>query len=184
MEFPYFNSETNQEFDCENEYYFKIKSFAAEHEYSFFNSEVIKFAISLKNEIIGDLKKDSSKSDKIKVEHIKWIEKYLDGVHDFMIQQKIKIPIIIKKQKSFVYTSNKNLIARPLGKRNILSRRKWIWIRDQYYKLKEKKVAYNPEEFAKLIRSQLFKEKPEFWDGNIYELETITDIIKRQKWGD
>ncbi|MBI86803.1 MAG: hypothetical protein CMG63_01855 [Candidatus Marinimicrobia bacterium] len=99
-----------------------------------------------------------------------------------MIEKKIKIPMLIKKHKNFVYTSNKDLVARHLGKRNILSRRKWIWIRDQYLQLKKKKVAKTNEEYARLIRSELFKNKPEFWEGNIYELNTITELLDKQNW--
>ena len=52
-------------------------------------------------------RKNSSNSDKIKVKYIKWIEKYLDEVHENLIERKMKISTIIKKQKDFVYTSNK-----------------------------------------------------------------------------
>ena len=38
---------------------------------NFFDDEVIKYAISLKNEIITELDKKSSKSDKIRLKHIK-----------------------------------------------------------------------------------------------------------------
>ena len=168
--------------DHYNEYELKIKSFVMEQDYNFFDDRVIQYAISLKNEIIGSLKKDSSKSDKIKVENIKWIEKYIDAIHEYLIEKKMKISTIIKKQKSFVYTSNRILVGRPLGKRNILSRRKWIWIRDQFHLLKKKKVAHTNEEYARLIRSELFKNTPDFWEGSIYEIETITDILDRQKW--
>ena len=168
--------------DYYNEYELKIKSFVMEHDYNFFDDMVIQYAISLKNEIIGSLKKDSSKSDKIKVENIKWIEKYIDAIHEYLIEKKMKISTIIKKQKSFVYTSNRILVGRPLGKRNILSRRKWIWIRDQYHFLKKKNIANTNEEYSRLIRSELFKNKPGFWEGNIYELDTIKEILDRQNW--
>ena len=182
MKYPYFDPETNEKYNCENEYEFKIKLFTAKHDYNFWDDEVIKYAIEIKNEIISGLEKNSSKSDKIRLEHIKWIEKYLERSHDFMIQNKMQISILIKKQKNYVYTTSAKLPGRPLGKRNVLARRKWIWIRDQYFKLKKKKVANTTEEFARLIRSQLFKEKPEFWGKNIYTLERMKDLIKKQKW--
>ncbi len=184
MKYPFFNPEINKKYNYENEYEAKIKSFIAKYDYNFFDNEVIKYAIELKSDIINSLEKNSSKSDNVKVEYIKWIEKYLDNIHDFMIQHKLQISTLIKKQKNFVYTTNAILIGRPLGKRNVLARRKWIWIRDLYYKLKAEKVAHTTEEYARLIRSKLFKKKPEFWDGNIYELETIKDILKKQNWGD
>ena len=166
----------------DNEYELKIKSFALKHNCNFFDDKVIKYAIKLKNEIINSLDKNLSNSDKIKVKYIKWIEKYLDEVHENLIERKMKIPTTIKKQKDFVYTTTRNLIARPLGKRNILSRRKWIWIRDQYHCLKKKNIANTNEEYSRLIRSELFKNKPDFWEGNIYEIDTIKEILDRQNW--
>ena len=184
MKYPYYAPETNKEYDCENEYDFKIKSFIEKNDHNFWDDEVIEYAIKIKTEIVSSLEKDSSNSDKIKVDHIEWIEKYLDNMHDYMIQQKMQISILIKKHKNFAYTTNAKLIGRPLGKRNTQSRRKWLWIRDQYYKLKDKKVAHTNEEYARLIRSQLFKDKPDFWGENIYTLEIMKDIIRKQKWGD
>ena len=176
------NFDKKEKHGYDNEYEFKIKSFAIKNNYNFFDDKVIQYAINLKNEIILSLEKNSSSSDKIKVKYIKWIEKYLDKIHENLIERKMKVPTTIKKQKDFVYTSNKNLVARPLGKRNILSRRKWIWIRDQYYYMKKKKIASTNEQYSKLIRSELFKNKPYFWEGNIYEVETIKDILDRQNW--
>ncbi len=165
-----------------NEFELKIKLFIDSNGYNFFDSNVIQYAIGLKNEIIDSLEKNSSKSDLIKVKHIRFIEEYLDMIHEYLIENKIKISTLIKKQKDFVYTSNRNLIGRPLGKRNILSRRKWIWIRDQYHKIKKKKIAQTKEDYSRLIRTELFKNKPDFWEGNIYEIDTITDILNRQNW--
>ncbi len=172
----------NEENNYDNEYEFKIKLFAKKHNYNLIDDKVIQFAISLKNEIISSLEKNASKSDRIKIKNIKWIEKYLDGIHENLIERKMRISTLIKKHKDFVYTSNRDLVARPLGKRNILSRRKWIWIRDQYHLLKEKKTVHTNEEYSRLIRSELFKNKPDFWEGNIYEIDTITDILNRQNW--
>ena len=180
------NSSSNfikkEKHDYDNEYELKIKSFAIKHNCNFFDDKVIKYAIRLKNEIINSLDKNSSNTDGIKVKYIKWIEKYLDDVHENLIERKMKISTTIKKQKAFVYISNRNLIARPLGKRNILSRRKWIWIRDQYHFLKKKNIANTNEEYSRLIRSELFKNKPDFWEGNIYETGTIKEILDRQNW--
>ena len=176
------NFDKKEKHDYDNEYELKIKSFAIKHNCNFFDDKVIKYAIRLKNEIINSLDKNSSNADKIKVKYIKWIEKYLDDVHENLIERKMKISTTIKKQKDFVYTSNRNLIARPLGKRNILSRRKWIWIRDQYHFLKKKNIANTNEEYSRLIRSELFKNKPDFWEGNIYEIDTIKEILDRQNW--
>ena len=182
MKNSFSNLDKNEKYDYDNEYEFKIKSFALKHNFNFFDDNVIQYTISLKNEIINSLEKNSSSSDKIKVKNIKWIEKYLDKIHENLIDRKMKIPTTIKKQKDFVYTSNKNLVARPLGKRNILSRRKWIWIRDQYHFLKKKNIANTNEEYSRLIRSELFKNKPDFWEGNIYQVDTIKEILDRQNW--
>tara|TARA_B100000900_G_scaffold416058_1_gene448811 strand:+ start:1809 stop:2357 length:549 start_codon:yes stop_codon:yes gene_type:complete len=182
MKYSSVSFDKNEEHDYDNKYELKIKLFAIKNNYNIFDDKVIQYTISLKNEIIDSLEKNSSNSDKIKVKYIKWIEKYLDKIHENLIERKMKIPTKIKKQKNFVYTSNKNLVARPLGKRNILSRRKWIWIRDQYHNLKKKKIANTNEEYSRLIRSELCKNKPYFWEGNVYEIETIKDILDRQNW--
>ena len=165
-----------------NHYRHEIKSFAAEHGYNFFDYEVIVYAIGVKDDIISSLNKTPSKIDQNKIGYIKWIENYIDEAHEHLIKQKIKVPALIKKQKNYVYISNKNLVARHLGKRNILSRRKWIWLRDKYYYFKKKKVAHTTEEYARLIRSELINDKPEFWEGNIYETKTISEIINKQNW--
>ena len=139
---------------------------------------------SLKNEIIGELDKNSSKSDKIRIEHIKWIEKYLNGIHDFLIQQKLDIPQILEKHRSFIYRKGKRKVGRHKGIRNALTIKKYNWIRNKYYFLKKEKKAHTIDEHARLIRSELLKKLPDFWDNHTYELETIIDIIKKRKWGD
>ena len=168
--------------DCPNEYKHKIESFAEEQGYNFFDNEVIVYAIGLKDDIISSFKKTPSKIDQNKIGYIKWIENYIDEAYDYLIEQKMKVPALIKKQKNYVYTSNKDLVARHLGKRNILSRRKWIWLRDKYYYFKKKKVAHTTEEYARLIRSEILKSKPEFWEGNVYKTETISEILDKQNW--
>ena len=133
------NFDKNGENDYDNEYELKIKSFSIKYDYNFFDDKVIQYAVSLKNEIINSLEKNSSKSDNIKVRYIKWIEKHLDEIHEYLIE-KNKNTYNIKETKRFCLYLNQNLVARPLGKRNILSRRKWIWIRNQYQLLKKKKL--------------------------------------------
>ena len=182
MKNSFSNFDKHSEHEYANEYEFRIKSFSIKYDHNSFNDKVIQYAISLKNEIIDSLEKNSSKSDEIKVKYIKWIEKYLDEIHESLIERKMKVSTILKKQKNFVYTLNRNLVARPLGKRNILSRRKWIWIRDQYNFLKKKNIANTNKEYSRLIRSELLKNKPDFWEGSIYEIDTIKDILDRQNW--
>ena len=48
--------------------------------------------------------------------------------------------------------------------------------------LKKKKIVNTNEEYSRLIRSELFKNKPDFWEGNIYEIDTIKKILDRQNW--
>ena len=168
--------------NCAKKYKHKIESFIAEQGYNLFDHEVIDYAIGLKDDIIRSLEKNSLEIDKKKIGYIKWIENYIDEAHEYLIERKMKVPALIKKQKNYVYASNKSLVARHLGKRNILSRRKWIWIRDKYYYFKKKKVAQTNEEYARLIRSELFKNKPEFWEGNVYKTKTISEILDKQNW--
>ena len=184
MKNSYYDPELNKKYECENEYEFKIKSFSDRQQSNFFEDEVIEYALSLKKELIDELDKNSSKSDKIRCEHIKWIEKYLDGIHDFLIQQKMDIPKVLENHKAFIYHTGKRDLGRPPGKRNKLTTRKYIWIRDKHQILLDNKKAHTIEESARLIRSQLLKKKPDFWDNHIYALKTIMDIIKKQKWGD
>jgi uncharacterized protein with HEPN domain len=184
MKNSYFDPEINKEYLGDNIYESKIQSFADSKQHSLFDVEVIEYALSLKNEIIGELDKNSSKSDKISIEHIKWIEKYLNGIHDFLIQQKLDIPQILEKHRSFIYRKGKRKVGRHKGIRNALTIKKYNWIRNKYYFLKKEKKAHTIDEHARLIRSELLKKLPDFWDNHTYELETIIDIIKKRKWGD
>ena len=184
MKYTIYDNETNEKYDCENEYEFKIKSFAQKQQLNFFDDEVIEYALSLKNELIDELDKNSSKSDKIRCEHIKWIEKYLDGIHDFLIQQKMDIPKVLENHKAFIYRTSKRKVGRPKGKGNKLTIKKYNWVRDKHHFLMDKRKVHTIDESARLIRSHLKKEKPNFWDDDIYALSTIVDIIKKQKWGD
>ena len=184
MKYPYYDPETNKEYDCDNEYEFRIKSFTEKHDHNFWDDEVIEYAIEIKNEIISSLEKNSSKSDKIKVDYIKWIEKYIHGIHEFLIEHNLKVPKVLEDHKLFIYQTGKKKVGRPKG-RTQLTIQKYIWIRDKHLFLTtEKKIAHTIEESARLIRSQLLKEKPEFWDDDVYSLITIKDIIKKKKWGD
>lgn len=184
MKNSYYDPKLDKKYKCENEYEFKIKSFSDRVQSNFFDDEVIEYALSLKDELIDELDNNSSKSDKIRCEHIKWIEKYLDGLHDFLIQQKMNIPKVLENHKTFIYRTGKRKVGRPKGKGNKLTRKKYIWIRDKHHFLRDKRKGHTIEESARNIRSQLFKKKPDFWDNNIYTLNTIIDIIKKQKWGD
>ena len=74
--------------------------------------------------------------------------------------------------------------GRPKGSRNKLTDKKYNWIRDKYHFLKKHKKAHAIEEHARLIRSELKTKSPDWWGKPIYQLETIVDIIKKQKWGD
>ena len=148
------------------------------------DDEVIEYAIEIKNEIISSLEKNSSKSDKIRLQHIIWIEKCIDGIHDFIIQNNLEVPKLLEKRKTFIYQTGKKKVGRPKGKRNGLTIKKYIWIRDKRQSLVDNRKAHTIEEQARLIRSQLLKSKPDFWDEHIYALKTIIDIIKKQKWGD
>ena len=122
MKNSYYDPELNKKYECENEYEFKIKSFSDRRQSNFFEDEVIEYALSLKKELIDELDKNSSKSDKIRCEHIKWIEKYLDGIHDFLIQQKMDIPKVLESHKAFIYRTGKRKVGRPKGKGNIKHR--------------------------------------------------------------
>ena len=80
--------------------------------------------------------------------------------------------------------NNSRIVGRPPGKRNRSTIKRYNWIRDKYYLLKKKNIAHTHEEYACLIRSELREKSPEAFDGDIYSISTIVDIIKKQKWGD
>ena len=183
MKYPMYDPETKETFDCENEYEFKIKSFTAKYDYMYTDDEVIEYAIKIKSNIIDDLEKNNSKSDKIRVEHIKWVEDYIDGIHHFIIQHKIEIPKVLKNHKTFVYQTKKKTVGRPKG-RNKQTDARYHWVLKKFTHQKKNKLAHTNKEHAKIIRSLLKNKKPDFWEGDIYELETIKDIIKKEKWGE
>ena len=173
-----YDPETRKTYDYENEYELKIKLFLAENEYNFFDDEVIEYAIKIKSNIIDDLENNNSKSDKIRVKHIKWVENYIEGIHDFIIQHKIEIPKALENHKTFVYQTGKKTVGRPKG-RSKQTDAKYHWVGERFYSLKKNKLAHTIEEHAKIIRSLLKTKKPDF-GGDIYEIETIVDIIKKK----
>ena len=54
MKYPYYDPETNKEYDCDNEYEFRIKSFTEKDDHNFWDDEVIEYAISLPNVLKSD----------------------------------------------------------------------------------------------------------------------------------
>ncbi len=74
--------------------------------------------------------------------------------------------------------------GRPKGSKNKLTIKKYKWIRDKYYHLKKYQSSSTRMEKAKLIRSEIVGNRPNWWDEHIYPVVTIMDIIKKHKWGD
>ena len=173
MSLTIFDPETNKKYVCENEYEFKIKSFAKKQQLNFFDDEVIEYALSLKKELIEELDKNSSKSDKIRCEHIKWIEKYLDGIHDFLIQQKMNVPKILENDKTFVYSKGKKT-GRPRGStKRTIDRYKKVF--KQYTILKKKFPSYKKAELYELLASRDY-------DSKTFSRRTIRNIIEDKKY--
>ena len=173
MKYTIYDSETNEKYDCENEYEFKIKSFVQKQQFNFFEDEVIEYALSLKNELIDELDNASSKSDKIRCEHIKWIEKYLDGIHDFLIQQKMDIPKVLDNHKAFIYETEKKT-GRPRGStKRTIDRYKKVF--HQYTILKKKYSSHKKTELYELLASKDY-------DSKIYSRRMIRNIIEDKKY--
>ena len=63
--------------------------------------------------------------------------------------------------------------GRPKGSRNKTTIKKYNWIRDKYYFLRDKNRGHTISEKAKLIRSELLEKKPTWWSKSVYSLETI-----------
>ena len=168
-----FDPETGEKYDCENEYEFKIKSFAQKQQLNFFDNEVIEYALSLKKELIDELDKNSSKSDKIRCEHIKWIEKYLDGIHDFLIQQKMDIPKVLENHKAFIYETGKNTGRPPGSTKRTIDRYKKVF--HQYTILKKKFPSYKKTELYELLASKDY-------DSKTFSRRTIRNIIEDKKY--
>ena len=79
--------------------------------------------------------------------NIDGIEKYLDGIHDFLIQQKMDIPKVLENHKAFIYRTGKRKVGRPSGKRNKLTTRKYIWIKDKHQILLDNRKAHTTLDF-------------------------------------
>ena len=174
MKFPYYDPTTKKEYECENEYEFKIKSFIEAKQYNFFDDEVIAYALSIKDELINELDKNSSKSDKIKVEHIRWIEKYLDGIHDFLIQKKLKIPTTLEKNKKFSYPAGNRQGGRPKGyTERTINRYKKVFL--NFTNTKKKFSSKKNSELYELISTIDY-------DGKTYSRNTIKNIIEEKKY--
>ena len=74
--------------------------------------------------------------------------------------------------------------GRPKGLKNKITFKKYIYIRDKYYFCKKNSYGHTLDEISSLIRSELIKDKPEWWTSEIYTLNTIKDVIKKRKWGE
>lgn len=173
MKYTIYDNETNEKYDCENEYEFKIKSFAQKQQLNFFEDEVIEYALSLKKELIDELDKNSSKSDKIRCEHIKWIEKYLDGIHDFLIQQKLEVPKVLDNHKALIYETGKKT-GRPRGlTKRTIDRYKEVY--KQYITLKKKYSSYKKAELYELLALKDY-------DSKTFTRRTIRNIIEDKKY--
>ena len=175
MKFPHYDPETKKEYLCENEYEFRIKSFAEKNQFSLHEDEVIEHALSIKKELINTLDSNFPKSHKIKVQHIKWIEKYLDDTHDFLIQHKLVIPDILENHVSYEESlkrikseRNKNAIvtndalwaiaddmrARKEEGEFDTYREAYQWACDNYYKKNVKLTVKNLERAYHKAKSQ------------------------------
>ena len=86
--------------------------------------------------------------------------------------------VIFKKPK------RKKGSGRPKGLKNKTTLKKYIYIRDKYYFCKKNSYGHTLDEISSLIRSELIKDKPEWWTSEIYTLNTIKDVIKKRKWGE
>ena len=129
--------ETNKERTFENNYEYRIEKFKTDNDYNFWDDEVIEYAIKIKNEIISRLEKNSSKSDKIKVNYIKWIEKYIHGIHEFLIEHNMKVPNLLEDHKIFIYQTGKKKVGRPKGRSEQTDKR-YDWILKKMVTSKEK----------------------------------------------
>lgn len=185
MKYTCYSPRTKKEYSCENDYDFEIQEYRdLNGNLNYFDDEVIDYVISLKNQIINRLDKNNSNSDEIKVEHIKWFEKYLKEVHDHLIQHNVEIHPPLENLKPFKYSTSKKSPGRPKRSQNKLTAKKYDWIRRMFERQKNESLAHTRNEHAKRIRSILKTKPPEFWDKHIYSIETIKDIIKKRKWGD
>ena len=180
-----FDQETNKNYSYENDYDFQIQQFAELKQHYIFDDPVVDFALKLKESLVKRLKMDKSNHDMSLVKFIHWIEnKYLTDALEFAIQKQISHHPKLQNYKSYKYNPNKKSAGRPKGSKNKLTYKKYNWVRDRYYKLMKNLNGQRKQETAKLIRSELLNNKPDWWSGKTFSIETIKDIIKRQKWSD
>ena len=147
----------------------KDESTALDH-ISKLNKEQLKLAKAKRSEL-KSIQNSAPKSNKIS-DLIEFHDEVIGLLLEWFNKNSIKINV--KKKTS----------GRPKGSKNKKTDQKYNWIRDRYYFLKKKKKVHTIEEHARLIRSQLKTKSPDWWGKPIYRLETIVDIIKKQKWGD
>ena len=173
MKSTQYDPETNQTYLYEKKYDLKIQKFKESNDFVFFDDEVIEYAISLKNEIITELDNKSSKSDKIRLKHIKWIEKYVDGIHDFLIQEKMSVPQVLENHKPFVSQRGQK-IGRPKGyTERTIKRYKKIF---QTYIILKKK--FSSEKNIRIYELLAAKD----YDSKTYSRRTIKNIIEDKKY--
>ena len=173
---------TRKEYTCENDYDYQIRKFRDDQQCLFFDNEVIDFAFALRDELINDLE---GKDDTIRLKYIKWIEdRYLLYTKDYLILHSFSIPERLVGFKSFKYKGYKkvNRGGRPTGKsRQTILRHNYIMEKFTRYK---ERFTDTQEEIAASIHSELAKNRPPFWTGNIYKKSTILKVIKNKLWGD
>ena len=165
------------------------ESFPSRWQYVEQKLEVINNTENLRG-VIEDLIDDRFYLDK--EEDLNTAVKYLNDIIKFDGYQAERVGFIYKiininpkkSAKAKKKENPKSKSGRPKGSRNKQTDQKYHWIRNKYYFLKKEKKAHTIEEYARLIRSQLKTKSPDWWEKPIYRLETIVDIIKKQKWGD
>ena len=147
----------------------KDKSTALDH-IGKLNKEQLKLAKAKRSEL-KSIQNSAPKSNKIS-DLIEFHDEVIGLLLEWFNKNDIKI------------NDKKKSSGRPKGSKNKKTDQKYNWIRDKYFILKKGKNAHTIEEYARLIRSQLKTKSPDWWGKSIYGLETIVDIIKKQKWGD
>ena len=174
MNFTSHDPEKNKERTFENNYEYRIAEFKANNAYNFWDDEVIEYAIEIKNEIISSLEENSSKSDKIKVNYIKWIEKYIHGIHEFLIEHNFKVPKLLEDRKIFIHQTGKKKVGRPQGlTKRTIDRYKKVF--HYFTSLKKKYPSYKKIELYELLASRDF-------DSKTFTRNTIRNIIEDKKY--
>ena len=190
-----------EEWEYANQYLYGIDVWLSKNRARETDEKGITHILSVRNSLIESLKFNNSTKDLILCKYIKSIEDMfviptvrdmvdcnLDELNNLLDDFK---PFEYKPQPAKAQVTNaektkkaNSRSGRPKGSRNKLTNKKYNWVRDQYYLLKKKKTANTTKEHSKLIRSKLKTDAPEWWGKDLYRLETIIDIIKKQKWGD